>query len=242
MTIVDSSYVIAAAINETANSLGKPCVTRQTVLKFAALSLEDFLREIWGEWRREWIDLYREKAAPLEYEIRPFPGVPRVLTALRERGIFLAVASNRYNPRAAMDKSKTSRYFHAVVGPIDGLPRKPNPAMLENLMERFGVARSETLYVGDSDVDLEAGFAAGVRTVGVTTGDFSRAQLEKLGAWRVIDSIESLLPIVAGYMHENESENENGNGNEEEDEDENIAGGECGDLRKRGCREHAAGK
>jgi HAD superfamily hydrolase (TIGR01549 family) len=179
------------------------------VLEFAALPLEDFLEEIWGERRREWIDLYREKAAPLEYEIRPFPEVPRVLTMLREKGFFLAVASNRYNPRAAMDKSKTSRYFHAIVGPIDGLPQKPNPAMVEHLMKRFDVARPETLYVGDSDVDLETGFAAGVRTVGVTTGNFTRAQLEKLGAWRVIDSIEGLLPIIAENKNENKDEYEN---------------------------------
>jgi HAD superfamily hydrolase (TIGR01509 family) len=196
MTIVDSSYAIMSAINEVAHALGKPSVTRRTMLEFSAVPLEDFLRGIWGEWRREWIDLYREKAAPLEYTIRPFPGVPRALTALREKGIFLAVASNRYNPRAAMDKSETSRYFDAIVGPIDGLPHKPNPAMLKNLMERFGAAPTETLYVGDSDVDLKTGLAAGVRAVGVTTGNFTRKRLEELGAWRVIDAIEDLLPLV----------------------------------------------
>jgi HAD superfamily hydrolase (TIGR01509 family) len=223
MTIVDSSYVIASAINEVAHTLGKPFVTRQTVLEYAALPLEDFLRGIWGEWRREWIDLYREKAAPLEYEIRPFPNVPRALTALREMGIFLAVASNRYNPRIAMDKSETSQYFDAIVGPIDGLPHKPNPAMLENLMERFGVARQETLYVGDSDVDLATGLAAGVRAIGVTTGNFTRTRLEELGAWRVIDSIEDLLPIAA--------------------KDRNLAANAAGEKGgKREYHEHAARK
>jgi phosphoglycolate phosphatase len=96
-----------------------------------------------------------------------------------------------------MDKSDTSRYFDAIVGPIDGLPYKPAPGMLRHLMERFGVTPPETLYIGDSDVDVETGHAAGVRPVGVARGNFTRKQLEDLGAWRVMDSLDGLLLIVA---------------------------------------------
>jgi HAD superfamily hydrolase (TIGR01662 family) len=198
MTIVDSSYAILNAINRVAEEVGNPPVTHETVMKFAAVPMRDFIEGIWGECRQSWLDLYREKVEPLEYEqIRPFPEVPRVLTKLREMGIFLAVASNRRNPRAAMDKSKTSRYFDMIVGPIDGLPHKPDPGMLDYLMERFGVSRSETIYVGDSDIDIQTGYAAGVRTVGITRGNFTHAQLEELGAWRVVDSMDDLLPIIA---------------------------------------------
>jgi phosphoglycolate phosphatase len=198
MTIVDSSYAILNAINRVAEEVGNPLVTHETVLKFAAVPMRDFIEGIWGECRQSWLDLYREKVEPIEYEqIRPFPEVPRVLTELREMGISLAVASNRRNPKAAMDKSQTSRYFDRIVGPIDGLPHKPNPAMLDHLMEHFGVSRPETIYVGDSDIDIETGHAAGVRSVGVARGNFTHAQLEALGAWRVVDSLDGLLPIVA---------------------------------------------
>jgi HAD superfamily hydrolase (TIGR01549 family) len=198
MTIVDSSYAILKAINKVAEEVGNPPVTHETVMKFAAVPMGDFIQGIWGECRQKWLDLYREKVEPIEYEqIRPFPEVPGALTKLREMGIFLAVASNRRNPRAAMDKSKTSQYFDMIVGPIDGLPYKPDPAMLDYLMKHFGVAKSETIYVGDSDIDMETGHAAGVRSVGVTRGNFTRVQLEELGAWRVVGSIDDLLPIVA---------------------------------------------
>lgn len=198
MTIVDSSYAILSAINKVAEEIGNPSVTHETVLKFAAVPMRDFVQGIWGECRQSWLDLYREKVEPIEYEqIRPFPEVPRVLTKLREMGVFLAVASNRRDPRAAMDKSKTSQYFDMIVGPVDGLPHKPNPAMLDHLMERFGVSRSETIYVGDSDIDIETGRAAGVRSVGMARGNFTHAQLEELGAWRVVDSLDGLLPIIA---------------------------------------------
>jgi phosphoglycolate phosphatase len=197
MTIVDSSYAILDAVNLVAKDIGKPRITRTQVLEYAAVTLNDFITGIWGECRGEWIEFYREKVAPIEYDrIRPFPEVPQTLTKLREMGVLLAVASNRHDPRVAMDKSQTSKYFDAIVGPIDGLAHKPAPAMLEHLMGRFGAAREETLYVGDADVDLETARAAGVRSVGVARGNFTRAQLEALGAWRVVDALDELLLIV----------------------------------------------
>ena len=197
MTIVDSSYAILNAINKVAEETGNASVTHETVLKFAAVPMQDFMRGIWEECQENWIDLYRERVDPLEYQLRPFPEVPHALTKLREMGVFLAVASNRRNPRAAMNKSDTSRYFDMIVGPIDGLPYKPDPAMLHYAMNHFGVSQSETLYVGDSDIDMETGHAAGVRSVGVTRGNFTQAQLEALGAWRVVASLDDLLPLVA---------------------------------------------
>ena len=197
MTIVDSSYAITSAVNIVAEELGRPHVTRAEMLRYAALPLSDFFIGIWGEWKKEWIDLYREKVAPLEYEaIRPFPEVPSTLTRLREMGVRLAVASNRHDPRKAMDRSRTSQFFDAIVGPIDGFAYKPDPAMLLSLMERFEIHPAETVYVGDADIDVRTGLAAGVRVISVTTGNFPRAQLLELGAWHVIDTLDELLPLV----------------------------------------------
>ena len=95
MTIVDSSQAILDAVNLVAEEIGMPKITRSQVLEYAAVTLHDFMTGIWGECRQEWVDLYRGKVAPIEYErIRPFPEVPRVLARLREMGIVLAVASN----------------------------------------------------------------------------------------------------------------------------------------------------
>jgi phosphoglycolate phosphatase len=198
MTIVDSSHAILEAINLTAEAIGKPRVTRDVVLEYAAVSLPSFMTGIWGEWREDWIALYREKVEPIErVSLRPFPEVPCVLIQLRGMGLTLAVASNRYDPRAAMDKSDTSKYFDAIVGRSEGLPDKPDPAMLSHLMGRFGSEKTETLYIGDSDVDLNTARAAGVRFVGITRGNFARGRLEALGAWRVADSLND-LPSIAG--------------------------------------------
>ena len=58
--------------------------------------------------------------------------------------------------------------FAAVLGQRPGVPLKPSPAVVEEILARTGTAREEVLYVGDSGVDIETAAAAGVRSAGVT--------------------------------------------------------------------------
>ena len=67
--------------------------------------------------------------------------------------------------------------FAAVLGQRPGVPLKPSPAVVEEILARTGTAREEVLYVGDSGVDIETAAAAGVRSAGVTWGFRDRAEL-----------------------------------------------------------------
>ena len=197
MTIVDSSHAILAGLNRVADAVGRPKTTHDRVMRCIALPMKEFMIGTLGECRDEWLDLYREKVAPLEHSlIRPFPEVPETLTRLRKSGRILAVASNRNAPRVAMEKSDTARYFDAIVGPIDGLPYKPDPGMLLSLMERFDVPKAQTVYIGDSDIDIRTALAAGTRAIGIAQGYFTKEQLTDMGAWRAIGALDELPAIV----------------------------------------------
>ena len=197
MTIVDSSRAILAGLNLVADMVGLPRTTHDQVIRCIALPMKEFMIGTLGECRPEWLTLYREKVAPLEYSmIRPFPETGPVLTRLREMGVILAVASNRNAPQKAMEKSDTARYFDAILGPSGDLPYKPEPGMLLNLMDRFGVPADRTVYVGDSDIDVRTALAAQTRAIGITQGNFTKDQLLDMGAWRVIGSLDVLPAIV----------------------------------------------
>lgn len=197
MTIVDSSHAILAGLNLVADSVGLPRTTHDRVMHCIALPMKEFMIGTLGECRPEWLDLYREKVAPLEHSmIRPFPETRATLLRLREMGLILAVASNRNSPRTAMEKSDTARYFDAIVGPSARLPYKPDPGMLLSLMDQFGVPAARTVYVGDSDLDVRTALAAKTRAIGITQGNFTRDQFLDMGAWRTIDTLDALPAIV----------------------------------------------
>ena len=95
MTIVDSSYAIMGGFNYVARHEGLPEVSHELTMKYIATPLPTFCEGLLGDYRPEWVKLYREFGAMHDAElIRPFDDTVTTLKALRERGIKLAVLSN----------------------------------------------------------------------------------------------------------------------------------------------------
>ena len=142
--------------------------------------------------RADFIDYY---TAHIDRCTKPYAGIPELLDALMQRGIRLAVASNKYQQgtEKLIGRFFPEIRFDAVLGQRPDVPMKPDPTVVEEILAVTGIARSETLYVGDSGVDMQTAAAAGVRSVGVTWGFRSREELQAAGAGTLIDRPEALL-------------------------------------------------
>lgn len=131
-------------------------------------------------------------------ETRPYPGIPQLLESLQTRGISMAVASNKYQEAS----SKLIRHYFAdipyvaVFGQREGVERKPNPAVIFEIMEIALVNAGDVLYVGDSGVDMETAFNAGVMACGVTWGFRPESELQKFHPAYVVDSPEAILSLL----------------------------------------------
>ena len=129
---------------------------------------------------------------------RPYPGIPELIEALRERGAELAVGSNKYHEATVTlnDRHLGAGTFRTVLGQREGVPVKPDPTIVRDILRETGHRPEETLYVGDSGVDMLTAAAAGVRSVGVTWGFRPRQELEANGAAHLIDRPEALLSLL----------------------------------------------
>ena len=111
---------------------------------------------------------------------RPYPGIPELLEQLQSRGFQLAVASNKY--QAATEKLIVHYFpnirFKAVFGQREGIPVKPDPTIVEDILALTKIAHEDVLYVGDSAVDMQTAINARVTACGVTWGFRPRAELE----------------------------------------------------------------
>ena len=193
MTLADSSYSITDALNLIAQSRGLRSVTRREVLRVIGLPIAESWMALWGEFDESWFEEYREKFVPMEYKgLRLFPGAREVLESLRGLGKKLGVASNRRNVLPALEATDIARYFDSVVGLQDVALPKPSPDVVIESMERLGVGSGETWYVGDTADDMRTAVAAGVRGIGVESGNFRAADLLEAGAWRAIPSVVGL--------------------------------------------------
>ena len=134
----------------------------------------------------------------IDIETRSYAGIPELLEALAARGVTLAVASNKF--QAGTEKLIRSYFptipFAEIFGQRAGVPLKPDPAVVEEILAACGIDRSEALYVGDSGIDIETARAAGLRSVGVTWGFRARTELEAAGADHIVTQPEAILGLL----------------------------------------------
>lgn len=145
--------------------------------------------------RADFVEYY---TARIDRHTHPYAGIPELLAALVQRGVQLAVASNKF--QAGTEKLIRCFFpeipFAAVLGQRPDVPLKPDPAVVEEILAATGIARGQVLYVGDSGIDMQTAAAAGVRSVGVTWGFRARTELLEAGADLLIDRPEELLPLL----------------------------------------------
>ena len=132
------------------------------------------------------------------YHVTPYEGIPEMLKALKDKGIHLAVLSNKPD-RQTVKVVKAifgEELFDYAQGQKEGIRRKPEPDGVWHLMEQMHVSKEECLYIGDSEVDAATGRNAGLKTIGVLWGFRDRKTLETAGADDLIDRPDELLQFV----------------------------------------------
>ena len=141
--------------------------------------------------RQEFVPYYDQHNAD---KSRPYPGVTELLETLQTAGMQLAVASNKY--RAATEKLIAHYFpnikFTAVFGQRESIPVKPDPIIVKEILQIAKVQEEETLYVGDSGVDMQTAINAGVTSCGVTWGFRPRTELESFHPDHIVDNAEEI--------------------------------------------------
>lgn len=132
------------------------------------------------------------------YHVTPYEGIPEMLKALKDRGIHLAVLSNKPDRQTVKVVKEIfgDNIFDYAQGQKDGIRRKPEPDGVWYLMEQMQVSKEECLYIGDSEVDAATGKNAGLKTIGVLWGFRDRKTLETAGEDHLIERPEELLQFV----------------------------------------------
>lgn len=153
------------------------------------------LRELAGEERDDIQAGWRRHFAALKPEIRAFPGAADLLRAVAARGpkVVLATSSEEDDVQDLRAALGADDVVDAVTTAGDVGEAKPDPEVFRRALEAVDVPASRAIVVGDTGWDVQAATKAGLRTVAVTTGGVSRAELEAAGAIAVYDTPAELL-------------------------------------------------
>ena len=205
-TLTDTLESLTFSVNATLQELGLPTITSEQCKYFVGdgarklieraliasgdenLTLIEQGMEVYGRVFKEYCT----------YHVAPYEGIVELLQELKNRGMRLAVLSNKphIQTRDVVATYFAQGMFAFVQGQQEGVPRKPDPTAALMLAEEMGVSPEECMYIGDSDVDMQTGNAAGMDSVGVTWGFRTRQILEAHGAKYIIDQPKELISIM----------------------------------------------
>lgn len=206
-TLLDTLEDIASAMNQSLTLHGFPPVPLAAytemvgwgIERLAKLALPQEFRskatrndEIIQAVAADAVNIYNEH--PLE-KTKPYPGMRELLTVLKGRKIKTAVLSNK--PESVLVQVIETLFpagsFNSIRGErFDGL-RKPDPTLVWDLLAEMDRSPHNTIFAGDSEIDMETARSAGCYPLGVSWGFRPRPVLETAGAARIIGTPDELL-------------------------------------------------
>lgn len=140
-----------------------------------------------------WYDLHKED------KTAPYPGMKHLALELKQAGISIAVLSNKADEMAGpVVEAYYPGVFPIVQGALPNLPTKPDPTLLHRLMNRMGAVPEQTLFVGDSNVDIQTAKNGHLASCGVLWGFRTRQELEEEGADYLAEGPQDLMKVVLG--------------------------------------------
>ncbi len=197
-TLVDSIADLADALNRLLAEAGLAALTMSEIFQMVGDGAVALIERAFAyrqaplptDGLERFKQLYAERHC---VETRLYPGVLEALQDLRSRGCLLAVATNKPEAlsRAILRSLGVENLFTGLAGGDSYPVRKPDPNHLLLLLRDIGVTAGECVMVGDSENDVAAAKAAGMRAIVFSQG-YSKVPIDALGADRIIDHFELL--------------------------------------------------
>jgi phosphoglycolate phosphatase len=206
-TLVDTIRDVAICFNEALKVNGFPELDYEYIESLIGGDLETIVTRLLPEEERtpEAVDRVKKSYRKIYMECPkenslPYDGIRDLLYGLKEKGIKLAVNSNK-----SQQLLETMTYeifgkemFESVVGYDESRPSKPDPYGVNEILRVCGAGKEKTVYVGDGKSDMLTAENAGLKFVYVTWG---QGRLEKYcedGSISLVDDAEELRQVLIG--------------------------------------------
>lgn len=203
-TLVNSIFDIADAMNHALEELEQPTFSVEQYYRMVGNGMKTLCQRALAHDRQhlaeELLHRYHARyyACCCEKTV-PYEGVSRLLDELHQQGYLLALITNKPQDQAkkVMDALLPDAPLAVVWGQQPPFAVKPDPAVYYHVCDLLGVAPENTVYCGDSDVDILFARNAGARSVGCLWGFRGREELEQAGADLLAEKPLDILSLLS---------------------------------------------
>ena len=203
-TLVDTRLDIIQSVHHMLREMGEPPMADDVIQSYVGRGLTELIKRCLrtdddaraADGVRRYRAYYAHHYAD---HSRLLPGTREVLERFKDRR--QAVVTNKASPfsEQLLERLGVASYFAEIITGDGRYPNKPDATSTLAVIERAGVAKDDTLLIGDSEVDIHTGRNAGVFTVAVAHGFASRAQLQGLKPDLLVEGFQEFIAACAQY-------------------------------------------
>jgi len=204
-TLLNTIADMAVCTNYALTKCGFPTHENQMYKYFIGNGINTLFERALPEGEKRQENILRVRKCFLEYYAEhdsdysePYDGIKALLNSLQQRGLKIAVASNKYQEGTArlVKHFFAEINFVAVFGQREGVPVKPDPTVVFDILQIANVEKENALYIGDSGVDMQTANRSGVDAVGVTWGFRPKAELEEFAPKYICSTVAELSEYI----------------------------------------------
>lgn len=179
-TLLDTLADLGEAVNHALRKRGLPLHGREEYRRMVGHGIRNLVTQALPETEQEdealidacLADFKEYYTAHIDVHTRPYEGMPELLRELRDHGVALAVASNKF-------QTGTETLIHeffpdipsaCILGNRDGFPLKPDPEIVQEVLRKTGLPPEAAVLVGDSPTDMKTARNGGIRGIAVRWG------------------------------------------------------------------------
>ena len=202
-TLLNTLDDLGAAVNDALKRRNLPLHTREEYMKMVGHGVRNLvIRALPAHLQEDaalvddtLMDFKTYYTAHIDVYTQPYPGMQKVVETLHRNGVFLAVASNKFQEgtESLVRKFFPAIPFVAVLGNRPGFPLKPDPEIVGEVLRKSGVSRQEAVLVGDSPTDMKTAANGGIEGIAVSWG---YRPMKGVPGLTVVDSAEELLTLL----------------------------------------------
>ena len=205
-TLLNSTGDLAAAANYVCRQNRWPEHTEEEIMGMVGHGIPNLVRQFSPADARSTLMVLNTTSQFNQYYgchnmelTRPYEGMAELLQQLKAAGAQLAVCSNKAdNFSRAIVEHYYPGVFDLVRGNLNGMPIKPDPTVVREIMRDLDASYLSAMMVGDSSVDIQTGHNAGIKACGVTWGFRSRENLVEAAADAIADTPAELGKLLLG--------------------------------------------
>lgn len=197
-TLLDTLDDLTDSVNYAMKSMGWPLREKKDVRFFLGngirrlmeLSSPDGISE--EEFEKAFAKFKEYYGEHNQDKTAPYKGVVNAMAHFKEQGIKMAIVSNKVHSAVLALRDKFFPYVEVAIGDAPGMARKPEPDSCYKALELLGSTKEESVYIGDSEVDLLTAKNSGLDCITVLWGFRDKDYLMEQGATTFVETPEEL--------------------------------------------------